>query len=146
MDIKIKDLDFEEIESAYALTKMVFEEAYDLDEIKDLYLKLSKDKKSYRFLVAKDGDKVVGYTTCSMSYNLFDGNRPFMTLWWVCVDPEYRRCKIATNLLLRAEEIAKENNCELICFISENFREDAHQFYIKNGYKMDSKGFMKVLD
>ena len=45
----------------------------------------------------------------------------------------------------KAEEIAKENKCDMICLISEDFREDAHKFYIKNGYKMNSKGFMKIL-
>ncbi len=146
MDIIIKDMDLNEIDMAYSLTKKVFNEAYNLDEIKDLFNRIHEDKKSYRFLVAKDGDKVIGFTSCSMSYNLFDGNRPFMTLWWVCVDDDYRRLGVATKLLNKAEDIAKENNCELICFISEDFREGAHKFYIKNGYKMNSKGFMKVLD
>ncbi len=145
MAIEIKDLAFEEIDAVYSLTKKVFNESYDLAKIKELYNKISKDTKTYRFLVAKDGDKVVGYTSCSMSYNLFDGDQPFMTIWWVCTDDAYRRQGIATKLLQKAEDIAKENNCGMICLLSEDFRSDAHAFYIKNGYKMNSKGFMKFI-
>ena len=145
MDIVIKDLEYQEIDEVYSLTKEVFNESYNLADIKDLYNKIHNDTKTYRFLVAKAGDKIVGYTSCSMSYNLFDGNQPFMTLWWVCTHKDYRRMKIATKLLQKAEEIAKENNCNMICFFSEDFRSDAHAFYIKNGYKMDSKGFMKFI-
>jgi len=141
----IEDLKFEDIDAVYSLNKKVFNEAYDINEIKELYNKIHNDTKTYRFLVAKKDDKVVGYTSCSMSYNLFDGGHPFMTLWWVCVEPECRREGIATMLIKKAEEIAKENECDMICLISENFREDAHQFYIKNGYNMNSKGFMKIL-
>ena len=145
MSLIIEDLKYEDIDAAYELTKRVFKEAYDIEKIKGLYNKLNGDK-AYRFLVAKLDGKVVGYTSCSMSYNLFDGDRPFMTLWWVCVDETLRRQGSATKLLEKAESIAKENDCEMICFISEDFRTDAHQFYVKNGYNMNSKGFMKFLD
>ena len=145
MALIIEDLKYEDIEKVYDLTSSVFGEAYDLNEIKSLYEKIHEDKNQYRFLVAKLDDKVVGYLSLTMSYNLFDGQRPFMTLWWVCSHPDYRRQGIATKLLNEAENIAKENNCDLICFISENEREGAHKFYIKNGYNMGFKGFMKLL-
>ena len=146
MSVIIEDLKFEDIDKVYALTKLVFKESYDIDKVKDLYNRIHNDTKTYRFLVAKIDGKVVGYTSCCMSYNLFDGDRPFMTLWWVCVDESYRRQGIATQLLGKAESIAKENNCDMICFLSEDYRVDAHQFYIKNGYHMNSKGFMKFFD
>jgi GNAT superfamily N-acetyltransferase len=82
-----------------------------------------------------------------MAYNLFDGKRPLMTLWWVGTHPKYRHKGIATQLFKKIEEIAKENNCELIYFTSENSRKGAHQFYEKMGYDMnDSKAFIKKLD
>ena len=145
MDIKIEDLKYEDIEEAYKLTSLVFEEAYDLDEIKSLYLKLHEDKNQYRFLVAKKDNVIVGFLSLNMAYNLFDGNKPFMTLWWVCTHPNYRRLGIATKLLNEAEKIGQENNCEFICFLSENERVGAHALYIKNEYHMGFKGFMKDL-
>ena len=66
--VYIEDLKFEDIDAVYSLNKKVFNEAYDIDEIKELYNKIHNDTKTYRFLVAKKDDKVVGYTSCSMSY------------------------------------------------------------------------------
>lgn len=81
-----------------------------------------------------------------MAYNLFDGKRPFMTLWWVGTHPKYRHKGIATRLFKKIEEIAIENSCELIYFTSERDNEGAHQFYQKLGYNMNSdKAFVKML-
>ena len=143
--MEIDDLLYQDIEEVHALTSLVFEESHDLKEIKDLYMKLHDDKEHYRFLVAKQDNKVVGFLSMSMAYNLLDGNKKFVTLWWVCAHPDYRRQGIATALLQRAEYLAKKHDCELICFLSENERKGAHEFYIKNGYNMGFKGFMKEL-
>ena len=90
---------------------------------------------------------MVGYTSVIMAYNLFDGKRPFMTLWWVCTHPNYRRQGVATKLFNRIEEIAIENNCELVYFTSEVERTGAHKFYESMGYKSNSdKAFIKMLD
>ena len=98
----------------------------------------------YRFLVAKLEDKIVGYTSVTMAYNLFDGKRPFMTLWWVGTLPEYRNMGIATKLFQKIEEIAIENNCELIYFTSKSDNVGAHTFYKNLGYDMNvEKAFMK---
>ena len=141
----IEELKYEDIDEVYALTLKVFEYPVDVNEIKNLYLKINKDKDQYRFLVAKIDGKVAGYISISMSYNLFDGNEKFMTLWWVCAHPDYRRQGIATQLLKEAEKIAKENKCNCVCLLSENEREGAHEFYKKCGYNMGFKGFMKEL-
>lgn len=143
--VTIEELKYEDIEEVYALNLSVFDYPRSVDEIKDLYKKIKDDREQYRFLVAKLDGKIVGYTSVSMSYNLFDGNEKFMTLWWVCAHPDYRHQGIATMLLNEAEKIAKENKCNCICLLSENYREGAHQFYIKNGYSMGFKGFMKEL-
>ncbi|MNL91351.1 Acetyltransferase YpeA [compost metagenome] len=146
MNIIVEDLKYQDIEECYKLNKLIFDEEYGLEDVKDLYQKLSDKKDTYRFLVAKVDNKIVGYTSAIMAYNLFDGLRPFMTLWWVGTHPDFRHKGVATQLFKRIEEIAKENNCELIYFTSENYRTGAHSFYQKQGYKMESKGFQKMLD
>lgn len=146
MEIIIEDLKYEDIEECYEFNKLIFNEEYGLEEVKRLYKKIHNDTNTYRFLVAKINGKIVGYTSAIMVYNLFDGLRPIMNLWWVGTHPEYRRKGIATKLFVKIEKIAKENNCELIFFTSENYRTGAHAFYQKMGYKMDSKGFQKDLD
>lgn len=145
MDIKIEDLKYEDIEECYKMNMKVFNENRNIEEIKELYKKCS-NKEMYRFLVAKLDGKIVGYTSCIIAYNLFDANHPFMTLWWVCTHPDYRRRGIATKLFQTIDEIAKENNCELIYFTSGIERKDAHAFYEKMGYNQNkSKAFIKYL-
>ena len=108
--------------------------------------KYSGMKDTYRYLVAKVDGKIVGYTSCIIGYNLFDGKHPFMTLWYVGTHPDYRRKGVATKLFQTIEEIARENHCELIYFTSEMYRKDAHAFYEKMGYDQNkSKAFIKYL-
>ncbi len=146
MEVIIEDLKYEDIAECYELCKECFNEEYGLEEVQDLYKEISKQS-NYRFLVAKVNNKMVGYTSVIMAYNLFDGKRPFMTLWWVCTHPNYRRQGVATKLFNRIEEIAIENNCELIYFTSEVERTGAHKFYESMGYKSNSdKAFIKMLD
>ncbi len=147
MNVFIEDLKFSDIEECYELNNLIFNEKWNLNEIKDLYKRLHKMKDSYRFLAVKDQtNKIIGYVSCIIAYNLFDGGRPYMELWWLGVHPEYRRKGIATKLISYVENIAKEYNCEFICFTSENNRVDAHEFYKKNGYEIDSLGFIKEFD
>ncbi len=40
MEIIIEDLKYEDIEECYNLNKIIFNEEYGLDDVKDLYLKL----------------------------------------------------------------------------------------------------------
>lgn len=146
MDIKVEDLKYEDIEECYEMNMKVFNEDRSIEEIKELYKKYSSNKEMYRFLVAKLDGKIVGYTSCIMAYNLFDANHSFMTLWWVCTHPDYRRRGVATKLFQKIDEIAKEKNCELIYFISGIDRKDAHAFYEKMGYNQnESKAFIKYL-
>lgn len=146
MEIIIEDLKYEDIEECYEMNKQIFNEEYGLEEVKQLYKRLCDKKEMYRFLVAKTEGKIVGYTSVIMAYNLFDGNRPFMTLWWVGTHPDYRHKGIASRMFEEIEKIAKENNCELIYFTSENYRTGAHQFYQKMGYDINkNKAFEKEL-
>lgn len=146
MELIIEDLKEKDIEECYYLNKLIFNEEYGLEEVKDLYQKINHNHDIYRFIVAKLNGKIVGYISIIMAYNLFDGKRPFMTLWWVGTHPEYRHKGIASKLFEKVEEIAKENNCELIYFTSEKENEGAHKFYQKLGYNMDSeKAFIKML-
>lgn len=147
MELIIEDLKYEDIEECYELNKLIFNEEYGLDEVKQLYKKIHNNTENYRFLVAKEKDKIVGYTSVIMAYNLFDGKRPFMTLWWVGTHPDYRNKGIAKKLFGKIEEIAKENKCELIYFTSEDNRKGAHDFYQKMGYDMKkNRAFEKELD
>lgn len=146
MNIVIEDLKYDDIDECYKMNMEVFDENSNIDEVKELYKKCVDNKDMYRFLVAKIDGKIVGYTSCIIGYNLFDGKHPFMTLWYVCTHPNYRRFGVATKLFESIEKIAMDNKCELIYFTSEMSRKGAHGFYEKMGYNSNrSKAFIKYL-
>jgi len=64
----------------------------------------------------------------------------------VHVRSDMRSRGIGAQLLLAAEELAKERGCYRIQLTSRNVREDAHRFYLANGYGQTSQGFKKFFD
>ena len=89
------------------------------------------------------GNETVQVIWIMISYNLFDGDKTLMNLWWVGTHPDYRRQGVATKMFKRLEEIAKEENCELIFFTLEADNTSAHEFYKKMGFDPNYKGFQK---
>lgn len=79
-------------------------------------------------------------------HNLFDGDNPIATLWYVCVDKEYRRRGVAGSMFKEIERIANENHCEIIYFTSLQDNYGAHSFYRSAGYSdTKEKAFVKYL-
>ena len=68
---------------------------------------------------------------------------------WCCeiesvhVRSDMRSRGIGTSMLTAAEEFALERGCYRIQLTSRNVREDAHRFYVANGYGQTSQGFKK---
>jgi GNAT superfamily N-acetyltransferase len=71
---------------------------------------------------------------------------------WCCeiesvhVRSDMRSRGIGAQLLTAAEELAKERGCYRVQLTSRNVREDAHRFYLANGYDQTSQGFKKFFD
>ena len=71
---------------------------------------------------------------------------------WCCeiesvhVRSDMRSRGIGAELLTAAEELAKERGCYRAQLTSRNVREDAHRFYLANGYDQTSRGFKKFFD
>jgi GNAT superfamily N-acetyltransferase len=68
---------------------------------------------------------------------------------WCCeiesvhVRSDMRGRGIGAQMLRAAEELARERGCYRIQLTSRNVREDAHRFYLANGYDHTSQGFKK---
>jgi GNAT superfamily N-acetyltransferase len=68
---------------------------------------------------------------------------------WCCeiesvhVRSDMRSRGIGAQLLAAAEALAQERGCYRIQLTSRNVREDAHRFYLANGYEQTSQGFKK---
>ncbi len=88
------------------------------------------------FLVAKAGDKVIGYIGVhEVAGEAYIAN--------IAVKPEYRRMKIASALMTQAENGAKERGCEFISLEVRKSNVPAISLYEKRGYtvKGERKNF-----
>ena len=71
---------------------------------------------------------------------------------WCCeiesvhVRSDSRSRGIGAQMLLAAEELARERGCYRIQLTSRNVREGAHRFYLANGYVQTRQGFKKFFD
>ena len=90
MEVHFEDLKEEDLREVYDLCMETFQESFAFEEIEETF-QLCRNDAHYRFLVGKSQGKVVAYTSINIFYNLFDGRRPIMTLWYVCVSKEVRR-------------------------------------------------------
>jgi GNAT superfamily N-acetyltransferase len=61
----------------------------------------------------------------------------------VHVRADMRSQGIGAQLLVAAEAIARDRGCYRIQLTSRNVREEAHRFYLANGYGQTSQGFKK---
>ena len=68
------------------------------------------------------------------------------TIWDVAVNEEHRRLGIATKLMNKAEEIAREEEIKRIWLFSGFHRKEAHELYKKLGYDENrDKAFVKEI-
>jgi GNAT superfamily N-acetyltransferase len=61
----------------------------------------------------------------------------------VHVRKDLRSQGIGAQLLAGAEEFARKRECYRVQLTSRNVRNDAHRFYLANGYDQTSQGFKK---
>ena len=96
MEVHFEDLKEEDLREVYDLCMETFQESFAFEEIEETF-QLCRNDAHYRFLVGKSQGKVVAYTSINIFHNLFDGRRPIMTLWYVCVSKEVRRKGVGTS-------------------------------------------------
>lgn len=71
---------------------------------------------------------------------------------WCCeiesvhVRDDMRSRGIGAQLLHAAEELARLQGCYRVQLTSRNVRDDAHRFYLANGYGQTSQGFKKFFN
>lgn len=124
MEIKIRRYEDKDIDSL----NIVLEESYGTK-------RKGKVSPNYIELVALNHDTVVGYLVIQKAYdNIIDKN--FAYIYYVCVLKEYRGNGIASKLLDRAIELAKEENISYIELTSNKTRKEAQGLYKKMGFRI----------
>jgi len=104
------------------------------------------DNGQYFLIGAKSDNKLLGSLMGIKCYDLVGECFPFMVVENVIVSESHRGMGIGRKLFERIEEIATENDCSYIFFVSSDYREGAHKFYESIGYTKDKvRGFKKFL-
>lgn len=97
-------------------------------------------------LVAEDDGEVVGVLQVIIFQHFQHAGGWCCEIESVHVRSDTRSRGIGAQLLRAAEDIAQDRRCYRIQLTSRNVREDAHRFYLANGYGQTSQGFKKFLD
>jgi len=129
----------------------------DLPALQELYLNLHDDEimpitsetmqlwenilndPNYHILIGESLDKIVSSVTLVVIKNLTRKMRPHALIENMVTDPEHRNKGYARLLLNKAVEIAKENNCYRIMFISGSKNESTLRFYLNSGFANTEK-------
>jgi GNAT superfamily N-acetyltransferase len=97
-------------------------------------------------LVAEDQGEVVGVLQVIIFQHFQHAGGWCCEIESVHVRSDRRSRGVGAQLLRAAEELARERGCYRIQLTSRNVREDAHRFYLANGYGQTSQGFKKFFN
>lgn len=135
----IEERDLEQLQQ---ILKNAFNNTISYEKMKNLY-KISKENKDIYILGYYIDDNLVGTVTLNI-LTLPSGKDA--TIWDLAIKEDYRRLGIATKLMNKAEEIAKQEDIKRIWLFSGFHRKSAHELYRKLGYDENrDKAFVKEI-
>ena len=135
----IEERDLEQLQQ---ILKNAFNNTISYEKMQNLY-KISKENKDIYILGYYIDDNLVGTVTLNI-LTLPSGKDA--TIWDLAIKEDYRRLGIATKLMNKAEEIAKQEDIKRIWLFSGFHRKCAHELYRKLGYDENrDKAFVKEI-
>ncbi|WMJ22772.1 GNAT family N-acetyltransferase [Paludicola sp. MB14-C6] len=99
----------------------------------------------YQTYVAEADGKVIGFIGLFRGL-AYEDDGEYLKIMALAIYDEYQGRGIGKALLQTAEAYAKEHKMDCIGLNSGLARQQAHQFYEKNGFVKKSYGFSKVLE
>lgn len=139
----INEIEEKDLPQLQKILKSVFDNNISYEKMQNLY-KTYKDKKDIHVLGYYIKDILVG--TLTLDILILPSGKEAM-IWDLAIMEEYRRLGIATELMNKAEEIAKSyEDITRIWLFSGFHRKGAHELYRKLGYDKDrDKAFVKQI-
>jgi GNAT superfamily N-acetyltransferase len=98
----------------------------------------------YHLLVGEIDSGVIGFASLHW-FDMFHMRGKMGRITAICIMEEVRSKGIGRELLLAAEEFLKSQGCVKVEVTTNLKRTLTHEFYLKNGYAIDSKRFIKWL-
>ena len=129
--ITVRRVKLSDAEDIYHINKTSLGYDYDLDKQKIKIQNVINDDTQVIF-VADIGNKVAGYIHL-VNYDVIYADN-YKNCLGLAVDNNYKRMGIGSALLSQGEKWAKENGAVGIRLCSGIERENAHKFYLSQGY------------
>lgn len=129
----------------------------DLDGILDLYKQLFPDEdyinpelytekwneiitcKYIKLFIAEIDNVIVSTCTIVIIPNMTRGNRPYSIIENVITDKNNRNQGFGKEVIMKAIDYAKSNDCYKVMLLSSIKRTEAHSFYEKIGFNGNTK-------
>ncbi|WP_436857598.1 GNAT family N-acetyltransferase [Mammaliicoccus sciuri] len=113
---------------------------------KELIHRLTKinNHKDYYMLLLIENEKIIGFSgMCKMMF--YEKSGEYMRILAFVINSNFRNNGLGSLLLKESERLANKLNCKAMTLNSgiRTDRENAHKFYISNGYECKSYGFSK---
>lgn len=112
------------------------EEVECVGELWDEYLTEGAEYCGYNFIVARDGDRVLGFAC----YGRRDLTNGVFDLYWIAVDPDARSSGVGRRLLAASEEAVRQAGGRMLIAETSGtpHYEPTRKFYINTGYAMEA--------
>jgi len=144
--VLVRPIDYGDVAAAIELLKggSLMPEFEDATRVDDYWTAVSETRRrGGDVLVAEMDADVVGVCQVIIFQHFQHAGGWCGEIESVHVRSDMRGRGIGAQMLLAAEELARERGCYRIQLTSRNVREDAHRFYLANGYDQTSQGFKK---
>lgn len=103
-----------------------------------------QEYEDYHLLVAEDQSEVIAFISLHR-FEFLHAQGKIGRITAFCVEERYRSKGVGKLLLAAAEKHLIEQGCTKLEVTSNLARERTHQFYLQNGYVIDSKRFVKYV-
>ncbi len=144
IDFIIRNAEVSDAEDIYYINKTSLGYDYDFDKQKSKLKSVLNDSAQV-ILVADIGHKVVGYIHLANYDVIYADN--YKNCLGLAVDNDFKRMGIGSALLNQGKSWAKEKGATGIRLCSGIERENAHKFYLSQGFIENKiqKNFKKIL-
>jgi GNAT superfamily N-acetyltransferase len=119
-------------------------EVSDVDVMAETLDRLVGDP-DHVLLCARIDGECVGTATGVICRGLYGGSDSYLVIEDVVVDPNHRRCGVASALLGELERVARDGSCKQMIVLTEACRDDAVGLYESAGFAGRWIGFKKKL-
>ncbi len=143
MNITIRKVTSDDLESVYLLICELEDQHMDGETFESIFLKNINDPDIY-YLVAEINNRIVGFLSLHVQHILHH-SKPTCELQELNISSELRGSGIGALLMNEAERIAKELNLEEIELTTKMHRERAQSFYRNLGYSHTHNKFVKKI-